>query len=131
MHEVSVIKEIVDSVQEEIQKYPDSRVESVSLKVGKMRQFVPDIMKFCYSVATKETPLEGSQLLLEEVPVRIYCRYCNLTLRLDEYDFHCPDCQAVDVQVVSGNELVLESIKLSVKESEKSMVTMKGESSWK
>jgi hydrogenase nickel incorporation protein HypA/HybF len=138
MHEVSVIEEIVETVLVESAKYPDSTVESVSLKIGKLRQFVPEIMKFCYEVATKDTGLENSQLFLEEIPVRIYCRYCNMTITLEEYDFHCPDCNATNVEVISGNELILESIKLGnhsltsslTKEGElKEMV--KGEKSWK
>ena len=117
MHEVSVIEEIVETVREEIKKYPGAKVESVSLRIGKMRQFVPDIMKFCYDVASKGTALDGSILLLTEIPVQIFCRRCEMTTELDEYDFHCPDCQSVDIQVIAGNELILDSIKLITSES--------------
>ena len=117
MHEVAVIEEIVESVREEIKKYPGAKVESVSLRIGKLRQFVPEIMKFCYDVAGKGTELEGSTLLLTEIPVQIFCRRCEMTTELDEYDFHCPDCQSVDIQVIAGNELILDSIKLITQNS--------------
>ena len=113
MHEVSVIEEIVNTVLKESSKYPDSKVDSVSLQIGKLRQFVPEIMQFCYEVAVRETPLAGSELRLTEIPIRIFCPNCNKATDLEEYDFHCPNCQSVDIQVVSGNELILDSIELN------------------
>jgi len=113
MHEVSIIDEVIQTVLLETDKYPDSKVESVSLKIGKLRQFVPDIMKFCYQVATQETPLEGSKLILEEIPIRVECPICNQITDVQEYDFCCPKCLSVDVKVISGNDLILESIQLS------------------
>ena len=113
MHEVSVIEEIVTTIRDEIKQYPGATVETVSLKIGKLRQFVPDIMKFCFNVATKGSELEKAQLVLTEVPITIFCKRCEMTTELEEYDFHCPDCQSVDIQVISGNELILDSIKLT------------------
>lgn len=115
MHEVSVIDEIVQTVLDEIKNYQVLRVDSVSLRIGKLRQFVPEIMQFCYEVATRDTLLQGSQLKLKEVPVQIFCRRCEMTTELEEYDFHCPECQSMDIQVTGGNELILDSIQLEEK----------------
>ncbi len=113
MHEVSVIEELVESVQLEIKPYPERKVKSVSVTMGKMRQFVPEMMRFCYDVASQGTRLEGSQLLLKEIPICIVCRKCAERVEVTEYDFICPKCGSVDVNMVSGNELVLDSIELS------------------
>ena len=112
MHEVSVIEEIIQTVLDETKNYPGSKVESVTLKIGKLRQFVPEIMQFCYEVATQDTHLNQSKLILQEIPIQVFCKRCEMTAEVDDFEFICPECQSTDIQMITGNELILQSIQL-------------------
>ena len=113
MHEVSVIEEIVEQVKLEIGKYPGAKLDTVNLQVGKLRQFVPEIMSFCYDVTVKDSELEGSRLIVNEIPINIRCKSCGQETELEVYDFHCPACESWEVEMLTGNELILDSLQMT------------------
>ena len=69
MHELSIVSSIVDSVTETLEAYPGARVKEVRLRVGALASVVEDSLQFCYGIATEDTPLEGSELVVKILPV--------------------------------------------------------------
>ena len=65
MHELSIVSSIVDSVTETLAAYPGARVKEVRLRVGALASVVEDSLQFCYGIATEDTPLEGSALVVK------------------------------------------------------------------
>jgi hydrogenase nickel incorporation protein HypA/HybF len=57
--------------------------------------------------------LEGSKLLIEDVPVVIYCEHCccNRTIQATP-NMTCPVCGKLDSQIVSGRELEVVGIEI-------------------
>ena len=88
---------------------------NVRVRVCVLRLVVPDIMQTCYAAATKDTPLAGSQLILEEVPARARCRQCQAEFPVAENWFQCPKCQTTGNDILTGNELELVGIELADK----------------
>ena len=61
---------------------------------------------FSYEVACNGTRLEGSQLVIEDVPVVIYCAECQAEQQLESLQrFCCPRCGTLSSEVVRGREL--------------------------
>jgi hydrogenase nickel incorporation protein HypA/HybF len=112
MHEVSIVESLLKIAAREIESHPDARVRSLRVRVGRMRQVIPETMRFCYEVAAAGTRFEGSRLEITAVPVRARCRRCGLTFDVEEMMFLCPECAVADVETLTGNELLLESIEL-------------------
>lgn len=112
MHEVSIVESLMRIALREIAAYPDARVRALYVRVGGLRQVIPETMRFCYEIAAAGTPFEGSRLEIETVPVRARCRRCGLTFPVDEMIFLCPACAVADVETLAGNELVLDRIEL-------------------
>jgi len=77
MHELSIISSVVDNVIESLQKYPGARVKEVRLRVGALASVIEDSLQFCYGIATDETPLRGSRLVVNIVPVTVHCEACG------------------------------------------------------
>ena len=70
MHEMGIALQIVEIATASIPPDLDgARVARVNLKVGKLAAIVPDSLRFCFGVATKDTPLDGAELAIEELPV--------------------------------------------------------------
>ena len=81
-------------------------MHALHLKLGTLSGVVKDALLFSYEVACNGTPLEGSQLLIEDVPVVIYCSQCEAEQQLDSIQrFCCPVCGTLSSDVVKGREL--------------------------
>ena len=81
MHELSIAMSIVDLAEEEIEKQGATQVTVVHLKLGLLSGVVKDALLSSYGLACEGTVLEGSRLLIEEVPIVAYCSKCESRAR--------------------------------------------------
>jgi hydrogenase nickel incorporation protein HypA/HybF len=112
VHELSVTQSIVDSVLEEMNARGLERIGAVHLKLGRMTTFVPDCVKFYYDALTADTPLAGSELVIEEIDVTGRCNNCGAGLEFDEPFFVCPECGSVDIEILSGREILIDALEV-------------------
>jgi hydrogenase nickel incorporation protein HypA/HybF len=113
MHELSIVSSIVDSVTESLRRYPGARVTEVRLRVGALSAVVEDSLQFCYGIATEGTPLEGSRLVVNPVPVTVYCEACRAEGAIQSLQsFCCPRCGQPASDVRSGRELEIDAIEI-------------------
>jgi len=119
MHELSIVSSVVDSVIESLEKYPGARVVEVRLRVGALAAVVEDSLQFCYELAARETPLEGSRLVVKIVPVMVHCAACGRDGELENLQsFRCPYCGEPAGDVRAGREMEIEAVE--IEEAEKS-----------
>lgn len=105
MHELSIAMGIVEAALDEAQQR-NLEVSAVHLRLGALSGVVKDALLFSYEVASRDTPLEGSSLVIEEVPVAVFCPRCNQRRVLASVQsFTCPDCGAPAGDVLQGKEL--------------------------
>jgi hydrogenase nickel incorporation protein HypA/HybF len=109
MHELSIADAIVTIASRHAKGRPVSRVD---VKVGYLRQVVPDSLQFAFELITQGTELDGAELVLEEVPARVRCRTCGTGTELTEFPAHCGACGGFDVEVTAGEELLVDSIEV-------------------
>ena len=110
MHEMSIVEALLDQIRQETR--PGTHVRRVRVRVGKLRQLVPETLTFCYEAAVRGTPLEGSRLEVEELPAEARCRRCSLTFAVEDNWFECPRCRATGADLLKGDELQLMSLEL-------------------
>jgi hydrogenase nickel incorporation protein HypA/HybF len=113
MHELSIVYSVVSSVTEALAGRKVAKVNSVLLRVGALSGIMEDPLQFGWSIATEETPLAGSALLIESVPVTVRCRPCGRDVVLDGMQsFRCPICGELCPEVVTGRELEIVSLEI-------------------
>ena len=96
---------IVDAATDEAQRR-GVKVNAVHLRLGALSGVVKDALLFSYEVACQDTLLAGSQLLVEEVPVAVFCASCNQKRVLTSLQsFACPECGTPTMNIVQGKEL--------------------------
>lgn len=111
MHELSLCGAIYEIVDRRAQGRP---VSVINLQVGRLRQVVPETLTFCWTVVSDQTPLAGSCLAIDLVPVTLVCRRCSTTTLLsEELLLLCGACGLDDVSVATGEEFLLESLELT------------------
>ena len=105
MHELSIAMGIVEAAMDEA-KQRDVQVSAVHLRLGALSGVVKDALLFSYEVACQDTPLQGSRLLIEEVPVAVFCPQCRAKRVLESVQsFTCPECGSLTGDVLQGKEL--------------------------
>jgi len=113
VHELSIALSIVEGAEEELQRQGGGQVSAVFLRLGPLSGVVKEALLFSYEMACQGTPLEGSTLVIEDIPIRIRCPVCN-----SEGDpvsgqcLHCGRCGATNCSVVRGDELELAAMEL-------------------
>jgi hydrogenase nickel incorporation protein HypA/HybF len=113
MHELSIVSSVVENVIDSLEKYPGARVIEVRLKVGALSAVVEDSLQFCYGIAIEGTPLEGSRLVVNLVPVTVHCDVCGTEGAIESLQsFRCPSCGAPAADVRHGRELEIEAIEI-------------------
>ena len=110
MHELSLSGAIVNTVVKHAAGRP---VSLVSLRVGALRQVVPDTLEFYFEFVSKGTVCEGARLEQELIPALLRCASCEHEWEIDMPIFMCPGCgSAGRVEVASGEEFEVESIEV-------------------
>ena len=113
MHELSIATGIVEAVTESAAAYPGARVTEVRLRVGALASVVEDSLQFCWELATEDSPLAGSKLVIKKLPVVIYCDGCDADVEIKGVQsFRCPRCGKHAAEIHQGRELEIESIEL-------------------
>lgn len=112
MHEMSLAQSIVEIVDDVAKDRLDA-VEQVFVDVGTLVAVVPDSLRFCYSAITSGTALEGSTLVIREIPIRVQCADCKEESEVASFVFRCPQCDGRSLQVVSGNEFTVTEIEVA------------------
>jgi hydrogenase nickel incorporation protein HypA/HybF len=112
MHELSIAMSIVEGAQEEAARH-GCRVTAVHLRIGQLSGVDKDALLFAFGLACEDTVLAGSRLLIEEIPVIIFCSQCAAKRKLPSIQsFSCPMCGAPAAEVVEGRELELVALEL-------------------
>ena len=126
MHELSISSAIVDTA---IKHAGGRRVKQVDVRVGALRQVVPESLSFYFEIVARDGDCDGAELALEIVPAWMRCRECEhgwdpAPPPVEGHEtgawvlpqFRCPECNAAGARVERGDELEVESIEVEDKE---------------
>ncbi|MCI0494622.1 hydrogenase maturation nickel metallochaperone HypA, partial [candidate division KSB1 bacterium] len=86
-------------------KHNITRVKSISLRIGRMRQIVPNALFFAFECLSKDTPLEGAEVKIEDIPIKGRCRNCDHEFILENWQENCESCGESQVDIIAGKEL--------------------------
>ncbi|MDX2273481.1 MAG: hydrogenase maturation nickel metallochaperone HypA [Cyanobacteriota bacterium] len=112
MHETDMTRALIVTVKDwmEAQSQP-IRITHVHLIVGQFTCVEPVSLQFSYYHQTIGTFLEGSQLVIQEVPLVAFCHPCQQTyLPQIGSRYACPSCGSAMEDIRSGRELKIDRI---------------------
>jgi hydrogenase nickel incorporation protein HypA/HybF len=107
MHELSVSSAVIDTA---LKHAAGRRVTAVTVRIGHLRQVVPDSLAFYFDLVARETLCEGARLEQVLVPARLRCADCAREWDPEDARFRCV-CGGVGL-VVAGDELEVDSIEV-------------------
>ncbi len=114
MHELSVMSNILDIVQEHAQKNNAKKVYKINLKIGDLSDIIPEWAQTYFDMLSKDTVADGAALSIEKVPVTVKCNSCGNTHTFADKDwsFTCVKCESSDITLIEGREFYITSIEI-------------------
>lgn len=109
MHELSIAEAIVDVATRHA---AGRRVVKVEVKVGHLRQVVPDSLHFAFELVAQGTALDGAELAITHVPAAGRCHECGQESVMDDFPLCCAHCGGLDMEVLAGEELLVDALEL-------------------
>jgi len=106
VHELSIAMSIIDIACEEAHRLAAQRVRAVHLKLGQLSGVVRRALESAYEMAVEQSEISGARLVIEEVPVAIYCRRCDGERPARSIqEMCCATCGEPSYEVVRGRDL--------------------------
>jgi hydrogenase nickel incorporation protein HypA/HybF len=109
VHELSLSGAILNTALKHARGRP---VSAIALRVGVLRQVVPDTLAFYFAIVARGTLCEGAALHQERIGARLGCRACAQSWGIELPVFRCPHCGGAEVEVLAGREFEVESIEV-------------------
>jgi hydrogenase nickel incorporation protein HypA/HybF len=110
MHELSIVRNILDIAESEARKNNAVRIIRIKLKIGEMAGVVIDSINFCFEAIKEDTIARDAELLIEHIPLMGRCKECGADFRIKDYRFICENCHSNKVEIIGGKELQIEEL---------------------
>jgi hydrogenase nickel incorporation protein HypA/HybF len=112
MHELSIAMSIVEMAGEEAERH-GGQVSAVHLKLGALSGVVKEALLSSYEMACEDTPLAGSRLIVEEIPIVVFCGQCKAARPISSAQWCCcPECGAPSGEILQGRELEVVALEI-------------------
>ena len=113
MHELSIALGIIDIASAEAERHGGGAVSAIHIKLGPLSGVVKEALMSAFQLAREQSPLSDSRLVVEQVPIVIYCAQCDAERHVASIQsLVCPTCSLPSGNVVSGRELEVVALEL-------------------
>ena len=112
MHELPVTESILKIALSRAERAGAARITDLHLVIGRLASIVDDSVQFYWEIISRGTIAEGATLHFRRIPVELVCSQCRNRFAPPGDDFACPQCGSSHVQVVAGEDFMLEAIEV-------------------
>ncbi|MBQ1501632.1 MAG: hydrogenase maturation nickel metallochaperone HypA [Firmicutes bacterium] len=110
MHEMSLMEALLHTAEDVLSAYEVKSVNSLTVSAGPLANIMPDAFAFAYEVLTKDTVMEGAELIVNKLPVQARCCECGHEYSGDHIPGECPCCGKQSMRITGGSEVYLTGI---------------------
>lgn len=113
MHELSIALSLIDVALEAAEQHGGGRVDVIHLRLGPLSGVVKEALLSAYELAIEGSPLAGSRLAIEDVPVEIDCPTCGAIRPVESIqEMRCRQCHTLCANIVRGRELEITALEI-------------------
>jgi len=107
---MGITQGILSSAFEAAENAGAERITEIRISVGEMTEVVEFALQFAFESLTPGTMAEGATLTVTQIPARSHCNSCGADYGHDRFQMVCPVCESLDVNLLQGRELRIDSI---------------------
>ena len=112
MHEQSIVESLLALAIKNAEKEKARKILRIYLVVGELSGVVDESVDFYFSLLSKGTIAAQANLFFMHIAAQLRCRNCNTIFSPKNFDFHCPNCNEVRVEIINGRELYIDSMEV-------------------
>jgi hydrogenase nickel incorporation protein HypA/HybF len=112
VHELGITQSIIEIAEDHARAQNAVKVNSVTVEIGGLSGIVPDAVEFCFEACSKETLLEGAELIIDFIPGRARCVSCNWEDNIEQLTYVCPECGNLALERLQGEELRVKELEI-------------------
>lgn len=109
MHELSIVMNIIDTVEEKAAEHHAKVVHKVELEVGLLSGIEFDALDFALENAPRPVMLGQAAFVVHKIQPLSQCSDCGNEFETKEYATPCSACNSIHTTLVRGNELRIKS----------------------
>jgi len=112
MHELSVCLSLLEQVQAIAADRGAARVTRIELKVGPLSGVESDLLRNAWPLASAGTIAVNAEFVVGEAAIVVHCSACDASTAATPNRLVCGNCGDFHTTVVSGDEMILQSVEL-------------------
>jgi len=123
VHELAVAQALVEQVDAVIDQHaashdPDAssshawQASLIRMRIGPLSGVVPELLARAFPLAAAGSRMEHAKLEFAHSPIKVRCQTCGAETEAAMNRLLCGACGDWHTQVISGDELLLESVEL-------------------
>jgi hydrogenase nickel incorporation protein HypA/HybF len=116
MHEFSIARSLMKQVEAIALREGAERVSSMTIRVGEFSGIDPDLLQSAVTTLADQGRTRNCALNISRVPLTARCAACADVFVVSHFRFVCPSCASTETEIVSGEELILDSVTLERQE---------------
>lgn len=110
MHEIGVVRSMMRTVEDFARDNGIDEIVSIVLEIGDLTMIIPKYVEDIYSVVSKDTRFEGTELVIEMVEGQGVCRDCKRAFPIVKNEGYCPRCGRRNADIISGRDFIIKEI---------------------
>lgn len=112
MHELSISNALLEQVACLVAQHGAAGVSLITLRLGPLSGVEPQLLRAAYMQSRTETFAEDADLVIVTATVRIFCQECAAIGDATPDRLTCGTCGSSHTRLLSGDEMLLESVDL-------------------
>jgi len=110
MHEISLVRNIFRTIEEQFPSIPPQKVKCIHLKAGELSNVQPILMQNAFdAVITDDARYQRALLQVEVTPILVKCEICHEITEVKQYRFVC-SCGRPTKNIIQGDELLITQV---------------------
>ena len=112
MHELAVAQALVEQVDAVIDQHGATLASQIRVRIGPLAGVVPELLASAFPLAAAGSRMQHAELEFTLTPIQVHCQTCGAETEAAMSRLLCGACGDWHTQVISGDELLLESVEL-------------------
>lgn len=117
MHELAVAQALVEQVDAVIDQHNATAASLIRVRIGPLAGIVPALLGSAFPLAAAGRRMARATLELVAAPITVRCQTCSAETEAEMNRLICGICGDWHTQIISGDELLLESVELDTSSS--------------
>ena len=112
MHELAVAQALVEQVDAVIDQHNAAQASMIRVRIGPLAGVVPELLASAFPLAAAGSRMQHAELEFTLAPIQVHCQTCGAETEAAMNRLVCGACGDWHTQILSGDELLLESVEL-------------------